>query len=545
MREKMSLQQEKVAGVGADSAFDVVVVGAGFGGIYALYRLRGMGLRVRVFEAGSGVGGTWFWNRYPGARCDVESMQYSYQFSDALQQEWDWTEKYATQPEIMRYANHVVDRFDLRRDIQLNTRVTAAHFDEQEDRWQIQTADGARVSATFCLMATGCLSAANMPHIEGLESFKGPVYHTGEWPHEPVDFTGQRVAIIGTGSSAVQSIPIIAKQAKHLYVFQRTPNYAVPAHNAQLAPEVRSAIKADYAGLRERAARMHTGIAFEFNRKSALEATPEERRREYEKRWAAGGLPFMGAFGDLLFSNESNATAAEFVRGKIRELVHDPAVADALAPKNILGCKRLCVDSGYYETFNRANVTLIDISSAPIESITPMGVKAKGRETQVDALILATGFDAMTGTLLRIDIRGKGGLTLNEKWLGGPRTMLGLMTAGFPNLFTITGPGSPSVLAMMILAVEQHVNWVAACVAYMRERGLARIEPTVKAEDEWVAHVNEVAAPNLRSTCSSWYVGANIPGKPRVFMPYIGGFPLYVRKCDEVVAKGYEGFALA
>ncbi len=541
----MSLQQEKVAGVGADSAFDVVVVGAGFGGIYALYRLRGMGLRVRVFEAGTGVGGTWFWNRYPGARCDVESMQYSYQFSDALQQEWDWTEKYATQPEIMRYANHVVDRFDLRRDIQLNTRVTAAHFDEQEDRWQIQTADGLRVSATFCLMATGCLSAANMPHIEGLESFKGPVYHTGEWPHEPVDFTGQRVAIIGTGSSAVQSIPIIAKQAKHLYVFQRTPNYAVPAHNAHLAPEVRSAIKADYAGLRHRAMQMPTGFAFELNRKSALEATPEERHREYEARWAAGGLPFMGSFGDLLFNHKSNETAADFVRSKIREIVHDPVVAETLAPKNILGCKRLCVDSGYYETFNRPNVTLIDISGEPIESITPIGVMAKGRETQVDALILATGFDAMTGTLLRIDIRGKGGLTLNEKWLGGPRTMLGLMTAGFPNLFTITGPGSPSVLAMMILAVEQHVDWVAACVAYMRERGLARIEPTLKAEDEWVAHVNEVAAPNLRSTCSSWYVGANIPGKPRVFMPYIGGFPLYVRKCDEVVAKGYEGFALA
>ncbi|MFN0305107.1 MAG: flavin-containing monooxygenase [Burkholderiales bacterium] len=541
----MSGQQEKIAGAGADSAFDVIVVGAGFGGIYALYRLRAMGLKVRVFEAGSGVGGTWFWNRYPGARCDVESMQYSYQFSDELQQEWDWTEKYATQPEIMRYANHVVDRFDLRRDIQLDTRVIAAHFDEQEDRWQIETGDGARVSAKFCLMATGCLSSTNMPHINGLESFKGPVYHTGEWPHEPVEFTGQRVAIIGTGSSAVQSIPLIAQQAKHLYVFQRTPNYAVPARNAPLAPEVRSAIKADYAGLRHRAMQMPTGFAFEFNRNSALEATPEERHREYEKRWAAGGLPFMGSFGDLLFNNKSNETAADFVRGKIREIVHDPVVAEALAPKNILGCKRLCVDSGYYETFNRTNVTLIDISDRPIESITPSGVKAKGRETQVDALILATGFDAMTGSLLRIDIRGKGGLTLNEKWLGGPRTMLGLMTAGFPNLFTITGPGSPSVLAMMILAVEQHVDWVAGCVAYMRERGLARIEPTIKAEDEWVAHVNEVAAPNLRSTCSSWYVGANIPGKPRVFMPYIGGFPLYVRKCDEVVAKGYEGFALA
>ncbi|MSQ20636.1 MAG: NAD(P)/FAD-dependent oxidoreductase [Betaproteobacteria bacterium] len=528
-----------------ETALDVVVVGAGFGGIYALYRLRQIGLKVRVFEAGSGVGGTWYWNRYPGARCDVESMQYSYQFSPELEQEWDWTEKYATQPEILRYANHVVDRFDLRRDIQFDTRVTAAHFDEQSNRWQVRTDKGDQVSAKFCLMATGCLSATNVPNINGLDSFKGSVYHTGQWPHEPVDFTGQRVAIIGTGSSAVQSIPIIAQQAKHLYVYQRTPNYAVPARNAPLAPEVKKAIKADYAGLRKRALEMPAGFAFEFNPNSALEATPEERQREYEKRWTAGGLPFMGSFGDLLFNHEANATAAEFVRGKIHELVHDRAVADRLAPKTILGCKRLCVDSGYYETFNRPNVTLIDISGEPIEAITPAGVKVGGNETVVDALILATGFDAMTGTLLRIDIRGKDGLSLNEKWRAGPRTMLGLMTAGFPNLFTITGPGSPSVLAMMILAVEQHVNWVADCVAYMRKRGLARIEPTLDAEDKWVSHVNEVAAPNLRSTCSSWYVGANVPGKPCVFMPYIGGFPLYVRKCDEVVAKGYEGFSVA
>ena len=531
--------------IGADVALDVVVVGAGFGGIYALYRLRSMGLKVRVFEAGGGVGGTWYWNRYPGARCDVESVQYSYEFSDALQQEWDWSEKYATQPEIMRYANHVVDRFDLRRDIQFNTRVNAAHYNEQTDRWLVETSQGDRVTAKFCVMATGCLSSTNFPHINGLETFRGTVYHTGQWPHEPVDFTGKRVAIIGTGSSAVQSIPIIAQQAKHLTVYQRTPNYAVPARNAPLAPEYLSAVKADYAGLRKRSKQMPTAVAFEFNRTPAFDVTPEERRREYEKRWAAGGLPFMGAFGDLLFNDKANETAAEFVRAKIRELVRDPVTAEALSPKNILGCKRLCVDSGYYETFNRPNVTLVDISSEPIEAITPIGVKAKGVETAVDALILATGFDAMTGSLLRIDIRGKGGLTLNEKWHGGPRTMLGLMTAGFPNLFTITGPGSPSVLASMILAIEQHVNWVADCVGFLRDHGLARIEPTLAAEDKWVDHVNEVAAPNLRSTCSSWYVGANVPGKPRVFMPYIGGFPTYVNKCNEVVARGYEGFAVA
>ncbi len=426
--------------------FDAVIVGAGFAGLYMLHRLRGMGLEARVLEAGSGVGGTWYWNRYPGARCDVESVQYSFQFSEALQQEWDWSERYAAQPELLAYANHVADRFDLRRDIQFNARVSRACFDETAGRWVIETGDGARITATYCIMATGCLSSPNLPSFKGLETYEGERYHTGYWPHEKVDFTGKRVAVIGTGSSAVQSIPIIAGQAEQLFVFQRTPNYAIPAHNASLTPEYRRAVKADYSGLRERARKNMTGIDFDYSDAAALETPPEERRREYETRWQRGGLSFLGAYKDLMVDQAANDTAAEFVRIKIREKVRDAKVAELLAPKNTIGCKRLCIDIGYYETFNQPNVTLIDVSESGIEAITRQGVKVEGREYKVDAIVFATGFDAMTGALLKIDIRGKGGLALREKWREGPRTYLGLGMAGFPNLFTITGPGSPSVL---------------------------------------------------------------------------------------------------
>jgi cyclohexanone monooxygenase len=529
---------------GAQRDFDAVIVGAGFAGLYMLHRLRGMGMRVRVFEAGSGVGGTWYWNRYPGARCDVESVQYSFQFSPELQQEWNWSERYAAQPELLRYANHVADRFDLRRDIQFNTRVDAAFFDDAAGRWVIETSDGARTTATYCIMALGCLSSPNLPTFEGIETFEGERYHTGYWPHEEVDFTGKRVAVIGTGSSAVQSVPIIAGQAKHLYVFQRTPNYAIPAHNAPLADEYRKAVKADYPAMRARARRTMTGIDFDYSDEAALETPPDQRAREYERRWQRGGLSFLGAYKDLMVEQEANDTAAEFVRAKIREKVRDPQVAELLAPKNTIGCKRLCIDIGYYETFNRPNVSLIDISGAPIEEITPRGVKVAGKEYEVDAIVFATGFDAMTGALLKIDIRGKGGLSLREKWREGPRTFLGLSVAGFPNLFAITGPGSPSVLTNMLPTIEQHVDWIAGTLGYLRERGLARIEASPQAEAEWGEHVGDLAGRTLRYTCGSWYLGVNIPGKPRVFMPYIGGFPRYIEKCDEVAAKGYEGFVL-
>src|SRR5581483_7575685 len=404
--------------------FDVVIVGAGFAGMYMLYRLRELGLAVRVLEKASGVGGTWYWNRYPGARCDVESVQYSYQFSDALQREWEWSERYATQPEILRYAEHVADRFDLRRDIQFDTCVTSARFDESTNQWTIETEQGERMSARFCVMATGCLSAPNAPKIPGLDTFRGPTYHTGRWPPQPVDFAGRRVGVIGTGSSAIQSIPVIAEQARQVFVFQRTAHYTVPAHNAPLASEYVRAIKSDYHSLRARAKQCFAGIDFQYNEKSAIEATPEERQREYEARWAQGGVTFMGSFSDLLFNRDSNDTAAEFVRAKIRQIVRDPKVAELLSPHDIIGCKRLCVDTDYYATYNRDNVTLVDVRSHPIERITRNGVQVDGRCYEIDDLVLATGFDAMTGALKRIDIRGRLGQTLSHAWEEGPRTYL-------------------------------------------------------------------------------------------------------------------------
>ncbi len=522
--------------------FDAVVVGAGFAGVYMLHRLRELGLSARVFEAGSGIGGTWFWNRYPGARCDIESLEYSYQFSEALQQEWKWSERYASQPEILRYLNHVADRFDLRRDIQLSTRVVAATFDEAAGRWAVQTEGGA-VSARFCIMATGCLSAANTPAFPGLENFAGASFHTGHWPHEGVDFAGKRVGVIGTGSSGVQSIPLIAREAAHLFVFQRTPTYSVPAHNGPLDPDLERRVKADYAGFRRRNGQMPFGANFPIHPVSALEATEEERLRQYEARWQQGGLGFVTAFWDLLLDRAANETAAGFVRGKLRAIVRDPAVAAALSPRHVVGCKRLCIDTGYYETFNRPNVTLVDVSASPIEEIVPEGLRTSDATYPLDCLVFATGFDAMTGALRRIDIRGRGGRPLRQKWAEGPRTYLGLGTAGFPNLFLITGPGSPSVLSNMVPSIEQHVEWIARCIGYLREHGLERIEATAEAEEAWVAHVNDVAEKTLYPSCNSWYLGANVPGKPRVFMPYLG-FPPYVQRCDEVAAKGYEGFRL-
>jgi cyclohexanone monooxygenase len=524
---------------------DAVIVGAGFAGLYMLYRLRGLGLRAHVFEAGDGVGGTWYWNRYPGARCDVESLDYSYSFSEELQQEWHWTERYASQPEILRYINHVADRFDLRRDVTLGTRVTAATFDEAAGRWTVRTDRGHAVSAWFCIMATGCLSDAQVPDIPGRESFAGPWYHTGRWPHEGVDFTGQRVGIIGTGSSAIQSIPIITAQARHLWVFQRTPNFSIPARNAPLDPEHERRWKASYAEHRRAARESRVGFVTERNECSALAVPQEERLRQYETRWSRGGLGFNSTFADLLTSLEANDTAAEFFRSKIRAVVRDPKVAELLAPTRYpVGTKRLCVDTNYYETYNRDNVTLVDLRRSPIEAITPHGLRTRDAEYTFDSLVFATGFDAMTGALLRVDIRGRAGRTLRAAWAEGPRTYLGLAVAGFPNLFTITGPGSPSVLSNMIVSIEQHVDWITDCLAHLREHGHATIEPTADAQEAWVQHVSDVGHMTLYPRAPSWYMGANVPGKPRIFMPYIGGVGVYRQKCDEVAAKGYEGFTL-
>ena len=526
-------------------AIGAVIVGAGFGGLYMLHRLRGLGIPARIFEAAEDVGGTWYWNRYPGARCDVESMQYSYSFSEELQQEWQWSERFASQPEILRYARHVADRLDLRRDIRFNTRVTSAVFDEATRRWAVETDRGDRISAQYCIMATGCLSAAKLPEIPGIESFRGKTYHTGTWPHEGVDFTGQRVAVIGTGSSAIQSIPVIAEQAGHLTVFQRTPNFSIPTRNKPMDAEYEGWWKQSYAEHRRRAREMRTGILYDINGRSALELAPEERQREYEARWEVGGTAFMGAFVDLLTNKASNDTAAEFVRTRIREMVRDRAVAERLCPANHpIGTKRICVDSHYFETYNRDNVTLVDVKDSPIEAITPTGIRTRDSEYAVDSIVFATGFDAMTGTLLKIGIRGRGGLTLAEKWHAGPRTLLGLMTAGFPNLFMITGPGSPSVLSNMIVSIEQHVDWISGLLAHMRARGLDCVEATLEAEDAWVEHANEVAHRTLYPQANSWYMGANVPGKPRVFMPYVGGVGAYRQTCDEIAARGYEGFRL-
>jgi cyclohexanone monooxygenase len=532
-------------GASEPAQFDAIVVGAGVGGLYAIYRLRKLGLRVRAFEAGGGVGGTWYWNRYPGCRCDVESMEYSYSFSDELQQEWHWPERYGTQPEILRYINHVADRYDLRRDIEFDTRVKEASFDSKTHLWTVKTDKGNTATARFCIMATGNLSTPRTPNYPGLESFKGKWYHTGLWPHDGVDFSGLRVGVIGTGSSGVQSIPLIATQATHLYVFQRTANFSLPARNAPLDGAKERAHKAQYPERRRAAFETPFGIAgYPPPVKSAIEATEEERRRAYEAKWAEGGsISFLYSYNDLLLNQESNQTASEFVRQKIRATVKDPRTAELLCPNDHpIGTKRLILDTEYYETYNRDNVTLVDIRSKPITEITPSGLRTADAECALDAIVFATGFDAMTGAMNEIDIHTDAGMSIGAKWEHGPRTYLGIMIAGFPNLFMITGPQSPGVKSQMILACEQHVDWIADCMQYLCSRGFSSIEAEEDAEDAWVQHNNEVADRTLYPLANSWYVGANIPGKPRIFMPYVGGVSAYKKKCDEVAARGYEGF---
>ena len=531
--------------IGPDESYDMVIVGAGFAGMRMLYSCRELRMRAHVFVAGSDVGGTWYWNRYPGARCDVESMEYSYQFDEALQQEWEWTKRYADQSEILEYANHVADRFDLRRDMSFDTRVTNATFDEATNRWRIAADDGSVTDAQFLVMATGCLSSENTPTFPGFDSYSGPTHHTGRWPHEGVDFTAKTVGVIGTGSSAIQSIPVIAETAGHLTVFQRTANYSIPARNQSLDHVAAAAIKSRYSAFRAANNRQHGGFGSLTPRgeTSALTATEEERLAEYEYRWEKGGFGFLFGYIDHMHDKDSNDTLAEFTRDKIADIVDDPETAALLSPTQVIGCKRLCLDTGYFETYNRRNVDLVDISENPIE-MTPAGVRTGDSEFELDCIVLATGFDAMTGTLLRIDLVGRDGLTIQEKWSAGPRTYLGLGIPGFPNMFTVSGPGSPSVLTNMMVSIEQHVDWIAGCIDYMARNGHTTIEATIEAEDAWVGHVNAVADLTLFPTCNSWYLGANIPGKTRVFMPLIG-YPAYVEKCDEVAASGYEGFSLS
>jgi cation diffusion facilitator CzcD-associated flavoprotein CzcO len=527
---------------------DAVVIGAGFAGMYMLKKLRDdLGMTTRVFERGDNVGGTWYWNRYPGARCDSESYIYCYSFDKALLQEWEWSGKYPEQPEILRYLNHVADRFDLRRNIDFNTSVKSAHYDEANQCWEITTDNGEVVHARFLITGIGCLSAGQVPDIKGKDLFKGESYHTGAWPHEGVDLRGKRVGVIGTGSSGVQSIPVIAREAKHLFVFQRTPQYTIPARHGTVDKAFLDNVKANYDEIWQQAKTSAGGQPYTVIDRSALSVSDEERQAIYESAWEQGGFKFvLASFNDIAIDPRANETASEFIRSKIRQIVKDPATAEKLVPKDHpFTSKRALIDTDYFDTYNRDNVTLVDIRESPIQEITETGIRTASGDYELDIIVFATGFDAMTGPYFKIDIRGKGGEALKDKWAAGPKTYLGISTAGFPNMFMITGPGSPSVLSNMPVSIEQHVEWIADTISAMRAQGQCTIEAEPGAEAEWVEHVNAVAAPTLFMRADSWYLGANIPGKPRVFMPYVGGVGAYRIKCDEVAAAGYEGFALA
>ncbi len=533
---------------GQATVLDALIIGAGFSGLYQLLCLRErLGLSVQALEAGAGVGGTWYWNRYPGARCDSESHAYCYSFSDELMREWEWSERYPGPPEILRYLNFVADRFDLKRDIRFNTRVTAAHYDAVENVWRVRTETGERFTTRFLITAVGCLSMANIPSIPGLETFQGDWYHTGQWPHEGVDFSGKRVGQIGTGSTGIQAAPVIAQTAAHLTVFQRTATYSVPARNAPLTEEFRRYVKANTGEIRTLMHSTTNGHPFAISERSALQTSPEERQAIYEAAWEKGGLQFRATFRDLLADKAANDTAAAFLCDKIRQIVKDPATAKKLADiDHPYAAKRPPIDTDYFETFNRDNVELVDIKATPIEEITPRGIRTRETEYPLDIIVFATGFDAMTGTLLRMDIRGREGLPLAQAWATGPRNYLGLQVAGFPNLFTVTGPGSPSVLCNMPVAIEQHVEWITDCIAHMRQHSLTRIETQDEAMDSWVAEVNAAADATLLTHAKhSWYFGANVPGKPRVFMPYAGGMAHFRKICADVAARNYAGFILS
>jgi cation diffusion facilitator CzcD-associated flavoprotein CzcO len=527
--------------------FDALIVGAGFAGLYQLHCLRDrLGLKARALEAGGDLGGTWYWNRYPGARCDSESHVYRYFFSRELSEEWQSTERYPAASEVRAYLDYVARKLDLRRDIEFGTRVVAARYDEAAGRWTVETESGARMSATWLVAAVGCLSAANVPDIAGLDDFRGRWYHTGQWPHDGVDFSGKRVGQIGTGSTGIQAAPVIARSAAHLTVFQRTANYSVPARNAPLTEEFNRWVRANFEELRAATRSTINGHAFRIAERNVADVSPEEREAIYRAAWQAGGLQFRATFRDLMTSRTANDTAAEFVKARIRGVVTDAEAAANLADiDHPYAAKRPPIDTDYFETFNRPNVSLVNLRKDPIERITPRGIRTKAGEHELDIIVFATGFDAMTGPLLRMDIRGRGGRSLRDDWKAGPRTYLGLQMPGYPNLFTITGPGSPSVLTNMPVAIEQHVEWIADCIAHVRAHGIRTIEASEEATRTWGEHVQECArATLLWDAKHSWYFGANVKGKPQVFMPYSGGLARYRRTCEGIAARGYEGFVL-
>lgn len=533
-------------GKSAARTLDALIIGAGFSGLYQLHRLRDeLGLNVRLLEKGSGVGGTWFWNRYPGARCDSESYYYCYSFSKAIEQQWSWSERYPEHTEIRKYLNFVADTLELKRDIQLDTEVTSASFDDASNTWTVATAGGETFVARFLITAVGCLSTANIPNFKGLDTFKGDWYHTGNWPPEGVDFTGKRVGQIGTGSTGIQAAPVLAEQSKHLTVFQRTANYSIPARNRPVTPDEVDLTRANYDDVWRRARASANGHPFTVSDRSALSVSDAERREIYEKAWERGGLRFRASFKDILQDARANDSASDFLREKIAGVVKDPKIVEMLTPRDHgFATKRPPIDSGYFETFNRDNVLLVDLKAEPVVEVTEKGIRTTRQEYELDIIVFATGFDALTGPLLKLNLTGSDGYALKDAWAAGPRTYLGLQTPKFPNLFTITGPGSPSVLCNMPIAIEQHVDWITHCIRDMREQGLTRIEAEPDAAERWVEEVNDAAnATLLPMASSSWYLGANVPGKPRVFMPYAGGFARYTDICRDVTQNAYRGFS--
>ncbi len=526
---------------------DAVIVGAGFSGLYMLHRLRELGYSTRVFDAADGVGGTWYWNRYPGARCDSESHYYCYSFSEEVRKEWKWSCRYPAQPEILDYLNFVADRLDLKKDIDFGTRVTSGRYDETAQGWVIETDRGETVRARFLITGVGNTSTPNTPKLPGLETFAGKVYHTAVWPHEKVDFTGQRVAVIGTGSSGIQSIPLIAEEASQLTVFQRTANYSVPARNFDLTDEMRREQLDNFEELRRLTLASPIAMAFPVPDTSALAVSAEVRKAKLDELWEVGGFRFMfTSYNDIVVDLQANATVANYIEGKIRETVKDPAAADVLCEFNHpVGTKRPPLDTNYYETFNRDNVSIVSVRTNPIKEVTADGITtANGDHHRFDAIVFATGFDTITGTLLKLNLHGRGGQSLADKWKDGPRAYLGLCSAGFPNLFMLTGPGGPSTLTNFPVCIEQNVDWVTNAIEHMRETGATEIEAAAEAETEWVQMVVDEADKTLLTSVDSWYMNSNIPGKPRVFTAYISGMPAFAETCEDVSRNGYKGFTL-
>jgi len=539
----MATQHQPSRAGGPVEHFDALIIGAGVSGLYAIHHLREMGLSVRAYDGARDVGGTWWYNRYPGARVDGPgSPYYCFTFTDELMKEWDWEETQSEQSAVLAYIDHVADRFDLRRDIEFETWVKDARYDEAKQRWTIETSTGKRASGRFLICAVGALSTANLPDIPGIKDFAGETYHTGQWPHEPVSFAGKRVAVIGTGSSGIQAIPEIAKEAAHVTVLQRTAQYAFPAGNRPLTPEDMAQARANWESTRATMVAHPGGFPSNFQTRSALEATPEEREARYEALWQRGSFHFfLESYNDIATSEEANKTLSDFVKAKIRKIVRDPKTAEKLIPNHFVMTKRPILDNGYFETYNRANVTLVDLREDPIERFTPTSVVTRSGEHPIDMLVLATGFDAISGSMLRLDPKGRGGVSLKEKWKERFHNFLGMTIGGFPNLFMIHGPGSPGVFYNMPLGAERQMGWIGSCIRHLREQGLGTIEPTAESEAAWGAETTALANFTLFPRTDSWWTGANVPGKPRYFSAYLGG-SLYYQRIADVANKDYAGF---